>query len=126
MALSYHFTTTTGAVTANLVAGGAASNWYGVIATSAEAATYYLKLYWEGTGTAAPSIGGVQPTTTLPVPGTNKPHLTIPVPTTGLSSRAADAINMGGRMWYWVTANAADTDTTVLTAGGDVISIIYG
>jgi hypothetical protein len=60
------------------------------------------------------------------VAGTNKPHLTIPVPTAGLSSRAADAINMGGRMWYWVTANAADTDTTVLTAGGDVISIIYG
>ena len=126
MALSYHFTAGTATPAATLVAGGAGSTFYGLAATNGEAAAIFLKLYWEGTGTAAPSVGGVQPATTLPTAGTTIPQLTIPVPVGGLFNLSFDPVNLGGRIWYWVTKNAADTDATALTTGGDVFSLIYG
>ena len=125
MARSTHFTTTTGAVTATLLP--SASIFYGVAATSAEAAAFYIKLWWEGTGTAPPALaGGPQAATAAPIAGTTVPHLTLQVLTTGLvMSGLAEPLNMGGRIWYWVTAGAADNNSTVLVAGGDVITFIY-
>jgi hypothetical protein len=130
MARSAHFTTTTGAVTATLLP--SASIFYGISATnSLSLATYYVKLYWEGTGTAVPQYGGPQQKTTLPVAGTSIPHLTIPVNVEsatvvgGIVAISEVALNNGGRIWYWVSLNPADTDTTVLGAGGDVVTLIY-
>jgi hypothetical protein len=126
MARALKVTTTTGAVSAALLAGGSASVFYGVYASSAEAAGgLNIKLYWEGTGTAPPSIGGVQPTTTLPVAGTTVPSLTVSVPQTGLTLGSPIPVNNGGRIWYWITGTAADNSTTALATGGDVITFVY-
>ncbi len=127
MALAWKTTTTTGAVAAGLVAGGAASILHGYVSTNAEAANFYVKIWWEGTGTAAPTnfTGGNQPATTIPVAGTTIPSLTIQVNTTGMFSLSDIRVTNGGRMWFWVTKNAADTDATALPAGGDVITFIY-
>jgi hypothetical protein len=127
MARCQKITTTTGAVAAALMGGGSASELYGVIATSAEAASgLFIKIYWEGTG-VAPGIQGQQQTAvTIPVAGTTVPSMTIAVPTVvGLSSVWQIPINNGGRIWYWITATAADSSTTVLVTGGDVITFVY-
>lgn len=117
--------TTTGAVTATLLP--SASTFYGVSATSAEAANFYVKVWWEGTGTAPPTVpGGAQPATTLPTAGTTVPNLVFQVPTTGLPlTVSSEGINNGGRIWYWIAAGAADSSTTALTAGGDNVTFIY-
>lgn len=125
MARSTHFTTTTSAPAAVLLP--SASTFLGIAATSAEAAAYYVKLWWEGTGTAPPTVpGGAQPATSGPTVGTTVPNITIQVPTTGLLlTTLAEPLNNGGRIWYWVTKNAADSDNTALVTGGDVITLIY-
>jgi hypothetical protein len=117
--------TGTGAVTATLLP--SASVFYGISATSAEATTFYVKLWWEGTGTAPPSVvGGAQPATVLPTAGTTVPHLVFQVPTTGLPLSVANVeVNNGGRIWYWIAGGAADSSTTALVAGGDNITFVY-
>lgn len=121
MARSTHFTTTA-TVAATLLP--SASIFYGLAAAAAE--TIYIKLFWEGTGTRPPLPGqSAQPATTAPVAGTTIPHLTIGVPTgTSYFSMYPVPLNNGGRIWYWITGAAADTDTTALT-GGDVVTLIY-
>jgi hypothetical protein len=129
MARSAHLTTTTSAVAATLLAGGSASTFYGIVATNVgNVVTYYVKLYWEGTG-VAPSRGAQ--TTTVPAAGTAIPHLTIPVQygsattTNGIVWLSTVPLNNGGRIWYWISTLAADTDTTVLATAGDVVTLIY-
>jgi hypothetical protein len=133
MARSAHFTTVTTAVTANLLGGGSASTFYGIYASnSLSTAVYYVKLFWEGTGTAPPkTLGQAQAATTIPTAGTSIPHLTIPVNVEsatvpgGIVEVANVPLNMGGRIWYWVSAAPGDTDTTALATGGDVVTLIY-
>jgi hypothetical protein len=123
MARSTHFTTTTGAVTATLIP--SASILYGLTATGAgNAATYYIKFFWEGTGTP-PVATGTQ-STVIPAAGTNHPHLTVQVPVAGVPlASIVEPLNNGGRIWYWVSTGLGDLDTTVLVTGGDVVSIVY-
>lgn len=125
MARSTHFTTGTGAVAAVLLP--SASTFLGIAAASAEAAAFYVKLWWEGTGTPPPTVpGGAQPATAAPTPGTTVPHITVQVPTTGLLTTLLGVpLNNGGRIWYWITSLKADSDTTALPTGGDVITLIY-
>src|ERR1700728_3313383 len=99
MARCTKITTGTGAVAATLLAGGAASIYHGVSAVNNETSTtIYLKIYWDGTGTA-PSAGAQS--TTLPAVATTVPQLTVAIPSTGLLSFTDLALNNGGRMWYW-------------------------
>lgn len=119
-------TTGTGTVTAALLANGSASILYGVYAASLEAAgALNIKLYWEGTGTAPPTLAGQQKPTVLPVAGTNSPQLVISVPTTGLVLSSPVPLNNGGRIWYWVSSLPGLTDTTALVTGGDVITFVF-
>ena len=129
MALTWKFTTTTGAVAARLVANGAGSILNGISATNNEGTTvpYFIKLFWEGTGTPPPTVaGGTQPATVGPVAGTTIPSMVIEVPSTGLFYFDNLQITNGGRMWFWVSLLQADTDTTVITIGGEQITFIYG
>lgn len=114
MSFALKFATGTGTPAAALVPGGY-SQLLGIAASSAEAATYYVKLYWQGNAGS----------NTAPAVGTTIPSLTIPIPTTGQSLIAlTQAVNNGGPLWYWVTKNAADTDNTALVTGGDVVNLI--
>jgi hypothetical protein len=119
-------TTGTGAVTATLLAGGSASIFYGITAVNLEAAATYVKIYWEGTGTA-PSAGAQS--TTTPAVATTVPQLTFMVPLTSTSSYFAVSdlpLTNGGRIWYWISATVADgASQTALTTGGDLITLIY-
>jgi hypothetical protein len=122
---STHITTTTAAVAA--VRMPSASMLYGVAATGAgNAATYYIKFWWEGTGIAPPATpSGAQPATVLAVPGTTVPHLTIQIPTTGAQITLVEPLNNGGNLWYWITTGLADNSTSVLVTGGDVVTFMY-
>jgi hypothetical protein len=111
MARSFHFSTGTGAPTAQVIVG--ASDFLALFASSAEAANYYVKFWWSGNTTNAPVIG------------TTKPSLTIPVPISGQSSTLNFPLNNGGLLYVWVTAGGADTDATALTAGSDAITIVF-
>ena len=126
MARCTKITTGTGAVAASLLAGGSASIFYGISAVNLEIAATYVKIWWEGTGTA-PSQAGQ--TTTLPNVATTVPQLTFQVPLTSTSSFveiSSVPLNNGGRIWYWISATLADgTAQTALTTGGDLITFIY-
>lgn len=123
MARCTKITTGTGAVTAQLLAGGSASVFYGLIGVNNEAAITYVKIYWEG-NTVAP-----QALTSLPAVATTVPQLTIAVPAVIGSQSSVHSgfpINNGGRIWYWISATLADgTAQTALTTGGDLITFIY-
>ena len=126
MARATKITTTTAAVSAQLLSGGSASIFYGVSAVSVEATAFYIKLYWEGTGTAVPLNSPIQPATTLPVAGSTVAMMTFPVPTTGLPLSVTNLpINNGGRIWFWISATPGDGAQTALVAGGDVVTLIY-
>jgi hypothetical protein len=126
MARCTKITTVTTAVTANLLAGGSASIFYGISAVNLETAATYVKIYWEGTG-IAPSSG--QQTTALPNVATSIPQLTFMVPLSSSSSFFSVTnlpLNNGGRIWYWISATLTDgTAQTALTTGGDLITLIY-
>lgn len=111
MARSYHVTTVVGAPVATLING--ASDFLGINATSAEAAAYFIKLWWSGNTNVAPTVG------------TTAPKLTLAVPTTGLNFHSNFPLNNGGLMYWWATLNAADADATALTAGGSVVTITF-
>jgi hypothetical protein len=110
--VTVHFTTGTAAPTPTLVAGGFTEFW-GAVATNAEAAIYFIKIYWQGN------------TNTIPVVGTTTPNLTIPVQQiTGPPLVLTTPLVLQGPMYYTVTKNAADTDTAALSNGGDVITLL--
>jgi hypothetical protein len=126
MARCSKITTTTGTVTATLLAGGSASFFYGLCAVSAEAAVWYVKLYWEGTGVQTPTAANQQVATTLPSAGTTAASLTIPIPAAGLALATSPVpINNGARIWYWISATPGDGAQTALTTGGDLVTMIY-
>jgi hypothetical protein len=113
MASVYKFTTGTGSPAAAVVPGTAVL--CGLSATCAEAAAFFIKFWWPGNTPA---------TTTTPTVGTTVPSLTIAIPTSGLLAMPTQlGLNNGGPLYYWVTKNAADSDNTALTTGGDVISL---
>lgn len=108
----FHFTTTTGTPALTAINGGQPVGFSGAGASNAESATIYLKLWWQ------------KNKTTVPVIGTTSPDLTIQIPSTGLVPfTLIRSLNAGGSCYYAVTANAADTDDTALTSGGDVITL---
>ncbi len=110
------FTTGTGTPALNLVQGGVNVSFIGGCASSAEAAPYFIKLWWQG---ANPSQG-------IPVIGTTAPNIVIPIGTTGQAPFLLHfPLNMGGPCWYAVTKNAAVTDDTALTTGGDVVTLFF-
>ena len=109
---TYHFTTGTGTPALNLVSATGCA-FLGMAATCAEAAAYFVKIWWGGTAAG----------TELPVIGTTAPNLTIQVPTTGTFQEFNHPLQGGGPMWVAATKNAGDTDDTALTTGGDVISL---
>ena len=107
-----HFTTSTAAVALTL-----AGNWselYGVSATDSKDATYYVKIWWQGSSL------------TLPVIGTTKPNATFQIASGVQNCILPTPAVLSGPMFYAVTLNAADTDTTVLATGGDVITLWVG
>jgi hypothetical protein len=106
--IPYHFTT--GTATPVLTQVGQ-YGLCGFSATSAEAANFFLKFWW------AHNAG-------LPTIGTTAPDVTILVPTTGLVPELfVRSLQGGGALWVAATKLAADSDTTALTAGGDVITL---
>lgn len=119
--------TSTGAVTATLMGGGSASEFYGLSVFNNEAAPFYIKLYWEGTGVApATTPYGSQPAVTLPSAGTTVSSMTILVPTAGLTLTIQNVpINNGGRIWFWASVTAADTAQSVLPVGSSQITFVY-
>lgn len=119
-----------GTPAASLVGGGVGSIFFGLAATNSQGTpvAYYIKLWWEGTGTAPPTTPlGAQPATGTPVPGTTVPQMTIAVPVGGLYNLSFQPITNGGRIWYWVTTNPGPSDATAIAqAIGDQISFIVG
>ena len=127
MARCSKVTTGTGAVAATLLAGGSASIFYGLSAINNETSTtIYVKLYWEGTGTAPAVPPGSQTATTLPAVATTVPQLTLSVPSTGTLFFNDTPVNNGGRIWYWISSTLADgTAQTALVTGGGLITFFY-
>ena len=106
-----HFTTTTSAVA--LTQAGTYTELWGVVATEAKDATYYVKVWW--TGNNPP-----------PVLGTTKPNITFAILAGNPSCVFAMPLIQQGPMYYAVTLNPADNDTTVLSTGGDVVTLLVG
>jgi hypothetical protein len=118
--VSYGFkiTTTTGAVAAVALPQATAQLAGVVAAATKQASTFFLKLWWQGAQVAP---GG---TPSGPTAGTTPASLTIPVPVAGIAFSLPSPVNNGGPLWYWISANAVDSDTTALTTAGDVINLI--
>jgi hypothetical protein len=108
----YHFSTTT--ATPALASVSQSGEFWGYSATYAESTSYYVKLWWQGNNNSAPVIG------------TTAPNLTIPVGTLGLLTVFNKPVIMQGPIYYAVTKNAADTDDTALSTGGDVVTLFLG
>jgi hypothetical protein len=118
LSFGFKITTTTAAVAAAQVP-LSVTQLLGVVASATkQASTFFLKLWWEGSQVAP---GG---TPSGPTPGTTPAHLTIPIPVGGIAFAVPRAVNNGGPLWYWISANAVDSDTTVLTTAGDVVNLI--
>jgi len=107
------FTTGTGTPALTLVNGGMPQSLLGISASSAEAAPYFVKLWWVG----------MNPSQAIPVIGTTAPTVTIAVGTTGILQEFNHPLQGGGPLYYAVTKNAADTDDTALSTGGDVVTL---
>jgi len=107
----YTFVSTTTTPALVQLKGGQNCDFWGLIATSMEAAgAMFVKLWWGGNTTATPVLG-----TTLP-------DLTISVPTTGLVQPLDWALVHSGPLWFAVTKNNVGTDATALVTGGGVIT----
>jgi hypothetical protein len=111
MARSYHATTGTGAVAATLING--ASDFLGVAVTSNETTAFFVKFWWSGNTNVAPTVG------------TTIPKLTLQVPITGLSFHLNFPLNNGGLLYWWASTLQADTDSTALVVGGDVLTLVF-
>jgi hypothetical protein len=107
-----HFTTNTNPPVATLI--GTFTELWGVAATEAKDATYYVKVYWQGNSNVAPVVGTTTPNVTFAILAGN-PSCIFAVP-----------VILQGPMWYTVTLNPADADTTVLATGGDVVTLFVG
>ena len=107
-----HFTTTTSAPA--VVQVGTYTELWGYAATDAKDATYYLKIWWQGN------------TNTAPIVGTTKPSITFAIVAGNPSCIFAVPLVQQGPMYYAVTLNPADTDATVLSTGGDVVTLLVG
>jgi hypothetical protein len=86
----------------------------GACASNLETTTViFLKLWWQ------------HDTATIPVIGTTAPDITIPIPSAGLPPFALPlSLNMGGGpVFAAVTKLGADTDTTALSTGGEVVTL---
>lgn len=102
----------TGAPVAALANG---TQFWGFTASNAEGATIFLKLWWQGNTNTAPVVGTTAATVTLAIPSAGQPIAT-----------SIEPIIQQGPLYYAVTKNAADTDTTALSTGGDVITLFLG
>jgi hypothetical protein len=108
----YTFVTSTSAVALTQLKGGQSCDFWGLCATSMEAAgAMFVKLWWGGNSNATPVLG-----TTLPT-------LTISIPTTGILAPMDWPIVYPGPLWVAVTKNNVGTDTTVLSTGGGVVTL---
>lgn len=101
---------TTGTATPVWTLASTYSSFWGCVATNAESATYFIKLYWSKSNAA-------------PIVGTTVPTLTVPVSTTFVGLALYRALTQNAPLYYTVTKNAADTDATALSNGGDVITL---
>ena len=108
----YNFTTVTGAPALTQIHGEAVA-FLGLIATNAESATFYLKLFW-----------GRNKGVEIPVLGTTVPDITIAIPSAGLPPEVFNyPLQGGGPCWVAATLNAIYTDTTALSTGGDIVTL---
>ena len=106
-----HFTTGTAAVAATKIA---FTDLWGICATDAKDATYYVKICWQGNSN------------TVPVPGTTTPSITFAIQVGAPDKIFKTPLTLAGPMYYWVTLNPADSDATVLATGGDVVTLLVG
>lgn len=119
MSYAFKITTGTGAPAAAQVPGTAYTQLAGVVAAATkQASTFFLKLWWEGA--QVPPAGSPSG----PTVGTTPASMVIPIPVGGIALTLPQPANNGGPLWYWVSANAVDSDTTALTTGGDVVNLI--
>lgn len=111
MARSAHYTTSTATPVGIPIPG--MSDLLALSVASTEAAAWFVKFYWSRSTNAAPTVG------------TTHPDLTVQIPTTGLVYFPSFPLNNGGLVYWWASAAAGDLDATVLTAGGDIITITF-
>ena len=107
-----HFTTNTSAVVLTQIP--SFTELWGVAATDAKDATYYVKVWWQG-NTNSPIVLG-----------TTAPNVTFAILAGNPSCIFAVPVILQGPMYYTVTLNPADSDTTVLATGGDVVTLFVG
>lgn len=107
-------TTTTSTPALALLGGGRNVDLYGVIATYAESATYFIK-FWYGTSMSS---------ATPPTIGTTVPSLTIPISASGPGFICSKPIQMQAPVYWAATLNAVDTDDTALGTGGDIVNLL--
>jgi hypothetical protein len=107
-----HFTTGTSTPTWTQI--GSFSEFCGVVASNAEAATYYIRITWKGNQNNAPTAG-IAPT---------GPIFTIPISTTFVGLILQRTLVQLGPMYYMVSGAAGDADATALGTGGDVITLL--
>ncbi len=93
-----HFTTTTNAVAVTPIPNY--TELWGFSATDSKDATYYLKIWFQGN------------TNTVPIAGTTKPTVTFAIQSGAPNCVYMSPVILQGPMYYAVTLNAADRDTT--------------
>jgi hypothetical protein len=110
--IAFKFTTGTATPVLTLVNGGVPAALMGATSDNKETSTViYLKIWWQGDGA-------------IPVIGTTAPSATIAIPQTGLTPFTFfRALQGGGPMWVSVTKLGADSDTTALATGGEVVTL---
>lgn len=92
----------------------------GLVAVNVAAYEIFVKLYW-----FVPTASASGPTV-----GTTSPHLTIAIPALGTTTGGkevlpADGIGgNAGNLWVAVTKLAADSDTTAVSSGDGIISLL--
>ena len=83
------------------------------------AAARFVKLYWGAPGTFSSNADA-------PTVGTDVPNVTIGIPTVSAARQSYYSAPRGrGLLYLATTVNAADTDTTAVTAGDLIISLFY-
>ena len=105
-----HFTTTTGAVVWKQIP--TYTELWGIVATDAKDATYYVRVFWQGNSNKAP------------VAGTTAPTITFAIQSGSVDCIFVMPIILQGPMYYNVSLDQGDTDTTVLSTGGDVVTLL--
>jgi len=117
MARYFHTSTTVSGPTAVQVNNYGNTDFLGLHATNNTASAYYIKLAWQS-----------QPNQVLfptAAASTAVPAITIEVPITGLNFHGNFPVTNQGSLYMWVASTAPDNTNTTLSAGGDVITVIY-